>query len=487
MTEPLDEFDRSLHDRIGAAEARVQVSSTPPDGRSAEPVASRWLRPALVMGTAAVAVVLAVLVIGQLPNRPFGGATPSPTNPYTAQTRDGDFVLTVSVPRATWVEGESIPISSTLSYFGDGELALWGTGTSVTFEARQISGGDDHRFAPEHLPCVGPQPIQHGTPVVRDYALPREGEPPLAPGRWEITATSQFTVGGCGGDGHLLSVTIAIDIEPNGVSASARNGDFVLTLYSPRSTWTTEDAIEITATLNYDGDEPEVEIGGGGGPIVFSLVQLEGGNAVLGGGQDLPCLRYQLGPNAPLVWPFQKAGGVDEEPPFDRAFFDDPELHLPPGRWEVRAVLEYGDQDCGDWQQLVVSVTLDVLEAEGPPGPSAVATDPPVSSAPAVPASSAPSPTLDGIPASVTGILDGDPQLEGGCVWLRDQAGTVWEVNWPKGYEATFRDGSAVLVSDGEVVATAGDRITVYGSRPSGAGSHCQVGIVYEAKSVLIR
>jgi hypothetical protein len=188
-----------------------------------------------------------------------------------------------------------------------------------------------------------------------------------------------------------------------------------------------------------------------------------------------------------LVWPFQKAGGVDEEPPFDRAFFDDPELHLPPGRWEVRAVLEYGDQDCGDWQQLVVSVTLDVLEAEGPPGPSAVATDPPVSSAPAVPASSAPSPTLDGIPASVTGILDGDPQLEGGCVWLRDQAGTVWEVNWPKGYEATFRDGSAVLVSDGEVVATAGDRITVYGSRPSGAGSHCQVGIVYEAKSVLIR
>jgi hypothetical protein len=257
MPEPLDEFDRSLRDRISAAEARVRVSSTAPAGGTAAPGPSRWLRPALVLATAAVAVVLAVVVIGQLPDRTIGDATPSPS-------------------------------------------------------------------------------------------------------AWE------------------------------GVSASVRNGDFVLTLSSPRSMWSTKDAIEITATLTYDGHEPEVEIGGGSGPVVFSLVQLEGGDAVLGGGQDLPCLRYQLEPEAPLVWPFQKAGGIADEPPFDLAFFQDPELHLPPGRWEVRAALHYGDAECGDPQQLEVSIVLDVLEAAGSPGPSAVATEPPVSSAVA-----SPTPTIE--------------------------------------------------------------------------------------------
>jgi len=352
MTEPRDEFDAALRDRIGAAESRVRVSSTPPDGLSAAPLPARWLRPALILATAAAAVVLAVFVIGQLRDRSTGDATP----------------------------------------------------------------------------------------------LPSAGE---------------------------------------GVSASTRNGNFVLTMSSPRSTWTTEDAIEITATLSYDGDELEVEIGGGGGPVVFSLVQLEGGNAVLGGGQDLPCLRYPLGPDEPLVWPFQKAGLIDDEPPFDRAFFDDPELHLPPGRWEVRAVLQYGIGDCSDLE-LVTSIQLDVLEAEGSPGPSAVATEPPVSSSPPD-RSPTPAPNPDDGQASVTGVLEGDPQLEGGCVWLRDQAGTAWEVIWPTGYEASFLDGSAVIVADGEVVARAGDRVTVYGNRPAGAGSRCMVGIVYEAASVLIR
>jgi hypothetical protein len=248
MPEQLDDFDQSLRDRIGAAEARVRVSSAPPDGVAA-PGAVRWLRPALVLATAAAALVLAVLVIGQLPDRSIGGATPSPS-------------------------------------------------------------------------------------------------------------------------------------AMAGVSESARNGDFVLTLSSPRSTWTTEDAIQITAALSYHGDEAEVEITGGGGPVVFSLIQLEGGDAILGGGQDLPCLRYALGPNEPLVWPFQKAGGIDEEPPFDRVFFDDPELHLPPGRWEVRAVLDYGDRDCRPITELAVSISLAVMEAGGSPGPSARATEPPRSSLP---------------------------------------------------------------------------------------------------------
>lgn len=259
MSDQHDAFDDALRERIAAAESRVRVSSAPPS-RASSPGPFRWLQPALVLATAAAAVLLGIVVIGQLPDRSVGDATPSPS-------------------------------------------------------------------------------------------------------------------------------------AVQGVSASARNGDFLFTLASPRSTWTTKDAIEISASLTYEGDEPEVEIGGGGGPVVFSLVQLEGGNAVLGGGQDLPCLRYRLGPDAPIVWQFEKAGGIDDAPPFDRAFFEDPELHLPPGRWEVRAVLEYGIGECSDLH-LEVSIQLEVLEAEGSPGPSGVATEPPVSSAPPSPPASV-EPTTD--------------------------------------------------------------------------------------------
>jgi hypothetical protein len=125
---------------------------------------------------------------------------------------------------------------------------------------------------------------------------------------------------------------------------------------------------------------------------VFSLVQLEGGDAVMSGGQTLPCLSYALGPEEPLVWPFQKGGEID--PPFDHAFYGDPELHLPHGRWEVRAVLDYGYPGCGNTQELAVSISLAVLEAEGSPDPSAVATEPPVGSAPPSPGAPA-APTTD--------------------------------------------------------------------------------------------
>ena len=349
MPEPNDEFDTTLRDRIGAAEARVRVSSTPPAEPSAAPRSALWLRPALVLATAAAGAVLAIVVIGQLPDRSAGDGTPSPS-------------------------------------------------------------------------------------------------------------------------------------AEDGVSASARSGDFVLTLSSPRSTWTTEDDVQVTATLSYEGNEPEVEIGGGGGPVVFSLRQLEGGNAVLGGGQDLPCLRYAVGPDSPLVWPFEKSGAVSEEPPFNLAFFQEPGLQLPPGRWEARAFLQYGVGKCGDLR-LEVSIQLDVLEGAGPPGPSAAATEPPGTSSPEPSYRATPNPESDG-PAAITGVLAGDEQLEGGCFWLRDASGIRWEILWPDGYRTTFRDGAPVLLRDGRIVAEAGYEVTVRGRSPSGVGSHCMVGIVYEADTV---
>jgi hypothetical protein len=358
MTEPLDEFDRSLRDRIGAAEARVQVPTPAPAGGAAAPGPSRWVRPALFLATAAVAVVLAVVVIGQLPDRSVGDATPSPS-------------------------------------------------------------------------------------------------------------------------------AVGSSLAPGPISASARDGDFVLTLSSPRSVWTTEDAIEITAVLSYDGDEAEVAIGGACGPIAFDLVQVAGGSAAMGYAQCEPYISYPLGPDTPLVRPFQKSGELRAEPPFDRAFFEDPELHLPPGRWRATAILDFGYPQGSGFRTLEVSVEFDVVEVMGSPGPSAVATAPPVSSSPPE-SSRTPAPTFDDDPPVLTGIFEGDPDLEGGCAWLRDDAGRRWEIIWPAGYRDMFRDGVAVLVENGEAFAEAGDTITVRGHRPSGLASFCMVGILYQADSVRI-
>jgi hypothetical protein len=84
-------------------------------------------------------------------------------------------------------------------------------------------------------------------------------------------------------------------------------------------------------------------------------------------------------------------------------------------------------------------------------------------------------------------VLEGDEGLEGGCVWLRDAANIRWEVLWPDRYRTTFRDGAPVLLRDGRIVAEAGYEVTVRGRSPAGVGSHCMVGIAYEADTVEVR
>jgi hypothetical protein len=67
---------------------------------------------------------------------------------------------------------------------------------------------------------------------------------------------------------------------------------------------------------------------------------------------------------------------------------------------------------------------------------------------------------------------------------LWDNAGNGWEIIWPEPYRQEFRDGQPVLLRDGEVVARAGDRVTVSGRISRDLGSVCMVGIVYEASGV---
>lgn len=82
---------------------------------------------------------------------------------------------------------------------------------------------------------------------------------------------------------------------------------------------------------------------------------------------------------------------------------------------------------------------------------------------------------------SIEGTLGGDAQLEGGCGWVETGSGR-YEVVWPEGYRVEFEP--VRLLRGDEVVAEAGDPLTVRGRVDADAMSTCQVGPIFKATSV---
>lgn len=83
---------------------------------------------------------------------------------------------------------------------------------------------------------------------------------------------------------------------------------------------------------------------------------------------------------------------------------------------------------------------------------------------------------------TIAGTLDGDADLEGGCVWL-DTADGRYEVLWPDGWRASA-DPVALRNPDGDVVARRGDRVEVTGRRAEDRITTCQRGTIFEATEV---
>ena len=89
-----------------------------------------------------------------------------------------------------------------------------------------------------------------------------------------------------------------------------------------------------------------------------------------------------------------------------------------------------------------------------------------------------------GSDVELTGTFGGDPLLEGGCVWLDADDGNRYEVMWPEDMEADTNN--IELMENGELVAEAGDQLTVQGQVTDEFASICQVGIMFQAESVSI-
>lgn len=84
----------------------------------------------------------------------------------------------------------------------------------------------------------------------------------------------------------------------------------------------------------------------------------------------------------------------------------------------------------------------------------------------------------------LTGILDSEA-VEGGCPHLRAEDGTRYEILWPTGWELD-RATLELTNPEGEVVARAGDTVTVWGRPAEDVASICMIGPIFGATEVII-
>ncbi|MGH8900609.1 MAG: hypothetical protein ACRDYA_02770 [Egibacteraceae bacterium] len=82
----------------------------------------------------------------------------------------------------------------------------------------------------------------------------------------------------------------------------------------------------------------------------------------------------------------------------------------------------------------------------------------------------------------ISGTFNGSAALEGGCSWL-DTGETRYQLALPQGYRVDYEQ-LAIVGSDGKTVAKAGDMITVTGRKIPEQLSFCQVGPIFDVKTI---
>lgn len=73
-----------------------------------------------------------------------------------------------------------------------------------------------------------------------------------------------------------------------------------------------------------------------------------------------------------------------------------------------------------------------------------------------------PEPDGEHADGSTAGELDGDGDLDGGCLWIVEGDGTAVSVRWPPGWSAAF-DPPRLLDESGHVVAGQGEEVVLAG------------------------
>lgn len=156
------------------------------------------------------------------------------------------------------------------------------------------------------------------------------------------------------------------------VTSTVEDDTFRLTIQTERSVYPTTEAIPISATLELLRTEPTTIAGPGSGPLGFGIEQLDGPIDTQPGWRT-SCRHEIWAPGEVRSEPFAKSGGFGADDPmaeFWRAYFDEPDLILPAGRYRVFALVDYDIDDCSAAESvLTADVRFEVIEAAPPPSP----------------------------------------------------------------------------------------------------------------------
>jgi hypothetical protein len=160
-------------------------------------------------------------------------------------------------------------------------------------------------------------------------------------------------VGGCASS--AASSTAATPPGPMPTSAEMTDGRFHLTFEMPKTTWSTTETIEGTATLSLSGDG-SLTISGPGYLIGYAFATADGGRHIVPIWQT-ECLIRTVTVGEPITAPLGRSGDgwTAEE-------LADPALHLTPGDWTISAVAQFQDgAGClGPLPNLTASISIHV-------------------------------------------------------------------------------------------------------------------------------
>lgn len=131
-------------------------------------------------------------------------------------------------------------------------------------------------------------------------------------------------------------------------TAGVRDAAFGLTLAVARATYAPGDPIAVSAAYTYLGPK-EIETAFHAAQAIGFRIDEIGGGRRMEGGMDMPCLSTDVVRGRPVPVPFVKSGAISEVPGvgFDRAWYEDPVLSLPAGRWLIVAALDVDLGGCG--------------------------------------------------------------------------------------------------------------------------------------------
>ena len=151
------------------------------------------------------------------------------------------------------------------------------------------------------------------------------------------------------------------------VSATDSNAGFTLTMTLDHDRYRAGQPITVTTTLAYGGPDPTVKLWTNSDPglVDFDVTQVGGPLSMLGGGTT-DCVSTSMAKGQAISAPFAKVGGWSNDDPyaaFYESYYNDPQLRLPAGTWQISAKSGFGigGTDCGSGQDGNLRTTIKVV------------------------------------------------------------------------------------------------------------------------------